>query len=289
VKKFLKCSLFFGFVLLLAGFSSSGINPNGGVLNPKGIIASQERRLLIDSVLFMLIVVVPVIILSFAFAWKYRRKNKKSMYAPGWSHSVLLESIWWAVPCLIIIILSILAWKSSHKLDPYRTIPGKGKSMVIQAVSLQWKWLFIYPKENIATVNYIEIPKDREVEFQITSDAPMNAFFIPQLGSQIYSMAGMRTRLHIIGNSYGMYKGFSANYSGDGFSDMNFKVKVTSDKGFKNWVNKVKQSKSKLYIPEYKILVKPSEDNPASYYSSVKPKLFNRIRMQYTMPNMRLH
>ena len=289
MKKFLKCSLFLGFVLLLAGFSSSGINPNGGVLNPKGVIASQERELLIDSVLFMLLVVVPVIILSFAFAWKYRRKNKKATYAPGWSHSVLLESIWWAVPCLIIIILSILAWRSSHKLDPYRTIPGKGKPMVIQAVSLQWKWLFIYPKENIATVNYIEIPKDREVEFQITSDAPMNAFFIPQLGSQIYSMAGMRTRLHIIGNSYGMYKGFSANYSGDGFSGMNFKVKVTSDKGYKDWVNKVKQSKSKLYIPEYKILVKPSEDNPASYYSSVRPKLFNRIMMQYMKPNMNLH
>ena len=289
MKKFLKCSLFLGFVFLLAGFSNSGISPDGGVLNPKGIVASQERRLLIDSVLFMLLVVVPVIILSFAFAWKYRRRNKKSAYAPVWSHSVLLESIWWGVPCLIIIILAVLAWRTSHTLDPYRKIPSKDKPMVIQAVSLQWKWLFIYPKENIATVNYIEIPKDKQVEFQITSDAPMNAFFIPQLGSQIYSMAGMRTRLHIIGNSYGMYKGFSANYSGDGFSDMNFKVKVTSDKGYKDWVNKVRQSKHKLYIPEYQKLVKPSEDNPASYYSSVRPKLFKRIMMQYMKPKMMLH
>ena len=142
---------------------------------------------------------------------------------------------------------------------------------------------------NISQVQNRDIPKDREVEFQITSDAPMNAFFIPQLGSQIYSMAGMRTRLHIIANSYGMYKGFSANYSGDGFSDMNFKVKVTTEKEFNNWVKEVKKSKTKMDIPEYKIIVQPSEDNPASYYSSVQPKLFNRIMMQFMMPNMNLH
>lgn len=289
LKAFIKGLIFFGFILVLAGFSNAGVDPNGGVLNAKGVVASQERELLIDSVLFMLIVVVPVIILSFAFAWKYRRKNKKSTYAPTWSHSTLLESIWWGIPCVIIVILAILAWRTSHSLDPYRKIPSKQKPMVIQAVSLQWKWLFIYPKQNIATVNYIEFPKDREVEFQITSDAPMNAFFIPQLGSQIYSMAGMRTRLHIIANSYGMYKGFSANYSGDGFSDMKFKVKVTTNDEFNSWVNEVKKSKHKMDIPEYKLLVKPSENNPATYYSSVQPKLFDRIMMQFMKPNMNLH
>ena len=163
--KFLKCFLIFGFVFLLAGFDSTGISANGGVLNPKGVIASQERQLMVDSLLFMLIVVVPVIVLSFAFAWKYRRKNKKSTYSPNWSHSVLLEAIWWGVPCLIIVILAVMTWRTTHKLDPYRPIPGKGKPMVIQAVSLRWKWLFIYPKQNIATVNYIEIPKD-SVEYK---------------------------------------------------------------------------------------------------------------------------
>ena len=245
---------------------------------------------MIDSVLFMLIVVVPVIILSFAFAWKYRASNKKATYAPNWSHNIVLECIWWGVPCVIILILAIMAWNTSHKLDPYRPIDGtKGKPITIQVVSLQWKWLFIYPEQDIATVNYIEIPKDRQIKFLITSDAPMNAFFIPQLASQIYSMAGMQTKLHLVANHNGVYKGFSANYSGDGFSDMKFNVKVTSDKDFNNWVKGVKKVKHKLYIPEYQQLVKPSEANPVAYYSDVRPKLFKRIMMQYMMPNMELH
>lgn len=265
-------------------------NLSSGVINPKGVIAYQEQKLMIDSVLFMLIVVVPVIILSFAFAWKYRASNKKATYAPNWSHSSLLEWIWWGVPCVIILILAIMAWNTSHKLDPYRPIDGvKGKPITIQAVSLRWKWLFIYPDQNIATVNYIEIPKDRQIKFLITSDAPMNAFFIPQLASQIYSMAGMQTKLHLVANHNGVYKGFSANYSGDGFSDMKFNVKVESDKDFNTWVQKVKQVKHKLFIPEYKQLVKPSESNPVAYYSDVRPKLFKRIMMQYMMPNMELH
>jgi cytochrome o ubiquinol oxidase subunit II len=275
-------------VISLAGCKFSHLS--GGVLHPKGIIAYKELHLMIDSVLFMLIVVVPVIILSFAFAWKYRASNKKATYAPNWSHNSVLEYIWWGVPCVIILILSIMAWNTSHKLDPYRPIDGtKGKPITIQVVSLQWKWLFIYPEQDIATVNYIEIPKDRQIKFLITSDAPMNAFFIPQLASQIYSMAGMQTKLHLVANYNGVYKGFSANYSGDGFSDMKFNVKVTSDKDFNNWVKSVKKVKHKLYIPEYQQLVKPSEANPVAYYSDVRPKLFKRIMMQYMMPNMELH
>ena len=286
-----KISRVFGLLsCLFVIISISGCKLSGGVLHPKGAITLAEKHLLVDSMLFMLIVVVPVIVLSLAFVWKYRASNKKSTYKPNWSHNVTLEYIWWGVPCLIVLILAIMTWVTTHKLDPYKPLDNiKGKPLTIQAVSLRWKWLFIYPEQNIATVNFVEIPKDRQVRFLITSDAPMNAFFIPQLGSQIYSMAGMQTKLHIVSDQEGVYKGFSANYSGDGFSDMKFNAKVTSEKDFNNWVNTVKQKNKKLDIPEYKLLVKPSEANPVSYYSDVKPNLFKRIMMQYMKPDMELH
>jgi len=154
---------------------------------------------------------------------------------------------------------------------------------------LEWKWLFIYPQQDIATVNYMVLPKDRQVEFWITSDAPMSAFFIPQLGSQIYAMAGMRSRLHLVANHEGVYQGLNSQYNGDGFSEMHFKVKVTDDAGFNHWVSGVKKKPNHLTIPQYQELVKPSKANPAAYYSSVKPKLFERIMMQYMKPNMDLH
>ena len=180
-----------------------------------------------------------------------------------------------------------MTWISTHKLDPYRPLDVEGKPLTIQVVSLRWKWLFIYPEQNIATVNYIEIPVNRPVKFLITNDAPMNAFFIPQLAGQIYSMAGMQTQLHLIANHPGVYKGFSANYSGDGFSDMKFKVNVTKDeKSFDNWVYKVKNSMHNLDLAEYANLKKPSEANKVAYYSDVRPNLFSRIMMQFMQPNM---
>ena len=170
---------------------------NMALFDPKGQVGADEKSLIITATLLMLIVVVPVILMTFAFAWKYRASNTKATYMPDWSHSTKIELVVWLVPCLIIAVLGWITWESTHKLDPYRPLDSEVKPVTIQAISLDWKWLFIYPDQGIATVNEIAFPKDTPVNFQITSDSVMNSFFIPQLGSQIYSMAGMLSLIHI--------------------------------------------------------------------------------------------
>lgn len=203
------------------------------LFNPKGQVGMDERTLIITATLLMLIVVIPVIVMTLAFAWKYRASNTQAEYKPDWHHSNRIEAVVWLVPCVIIAILGWITWESTHKLDPYRPLDSEVKPVTIQAVSLDWKWLFIYPEQGIATVNEIAFPKDTPVNFQITSDSVMNSFFIPQLGSQIYSMAGMMTKLHLIANEEGVFDGISANYSGGGFSGMRFKAIATSEQGFR--------------------------------------------------------
>ncbi len=253
-----------------------------GVLNPKGVITYQERELLFDALALMLIVVIPVIIMSFAFVLRYRASYKTSEYQPKWSHNLFLESIWWGVPCIIIVILGIITWKKTHELDPYRKINIPGKPMLIKAVALPWKWLFIYPEYHIATINFLEIPRNRQVEFWLTSDnVAMSAFFIPQLGSQIYTMAGMRTRLHLLATKAGTYDGLNAQYNGDGFSDMHFKVNVVTADAMESWIHKIKQSPHHLTITEYQKLTQPSTASPVIYYSSFQSGLFEHIIRQY--------
>ncbi|HJN37529.1 MAG TPA: ubiquinol oxidase subunit II [Gammaproteobacteria bacterium] len=277
---------------LLAGCHHS---ETGGVLNPKGLIAKTENEILFSAVGIMLLVVIPVIVMSFIFAYRYRATNKNHpSYQPTWSHSVLLEAIWWGIPCIIIVVLSVITWNSTHKLDPYQpfkeTFQMEGKPLRIDAVSLEWKWLFIYPEQNIATINHINIPKDREIEFWITSEAPMSSFFIPQLGSQIYSMAGMRTKLHLIANETGQFEGLNSQYNGDGFSHMRFNVDVTDSVHFDQWVKSVKHSpKNKkltrsLYCSQ---LLEKSIKHPSTFYSSVDEpnKMFHRIMAQYMKPD----
>jgi cytochrome o ubiquinol oxidase subunit II len=286
---------------LLCLTALSSCHMSQGVLDPKGLVAKEERTLMMDSIALMLIVVIPVIIMSFAFAFRYRKTHdNKSKYRPDWAHNSLLETLWWGVPCVIIVILGIMTWKYSHKLDPYRKLDVPGKPMIIEAVALRWKWLFIYPGQNIATINYVDVPKDKPFEFYITSDAPMSSLFIPQLGSQIYAMAGMRTRLNLVANEEGVYQGLNTQFNGKGFSDMEFKVHVTSQAGFDHWVKNVKASKqnSKLTIAEYKKLWQPIihkdkfnhtvPDEP-EFFNSVTPNLFKRIMWQYTKKNMSLH
>ncbi len=279
-------------VLAMLGLSGCH-TPITGVLNPKGVITYQERQLLFDSLALMLIVVIPVIIMSFAFVFRYRAAHKKVQhsYKPNWSHSFLLESIWWGVPCLIIIVLGILTWKKTHSLDPYRKIPGTvGKPLLVQAVALPWKWLFIYPKQGIATINSLVIPKGKQVQFWLTSDnVPMSAFFIPQLGSQIYTMAGMRTRLHIIATQDGTFQGLNAQYNGDGFSDMHFETHVVEPKAFDVWVSKVKSSGSALSASAFQKVRKPSIKAPPKLFSSFEPNLFKKIIMSYKMPRKTEH
>ncbi|WP_346429846.1 ubiquinol oxidase subunit II [Pseudomonas citronellolis] len=247
------------------------------LFDPKGQIGADEKSLIITCTLLMLLVVVPVIVMTLAFAWKYRASNTKATYMPDWAHSTRIELVVWLVPCVIIAILGWITWESTHKLDPYRPLDSDVKPITIQAVSLDWKWLFIYPEQGIATVNEIAFPKDTPVNFQITSDTVMNSFFIPQLGSQIYSMTGMLTKLHLIANEEGVFDGISANYSGAGFSGMKFKAIATSEQGFQDWVAKVKAAPAGLQEEGFPELAKPSENVPATYFSSVTPDLFQHI------------
>lgn len=254
------------------------------ILNPAGTIAYEQRELIITASVLMLAVVVPVIILTLVFARRYRASNTRAKYTPEWSHNGWLEFTCWAIPCFIVLILSIITWITSHQLDPYRPISSNKKPLVVEVISLDWKWLFIYPEQNIATVNYLQVPINTDVAFKITSDAPMNSFWIPQLGSQIMSMPGMQTQLHMKGTREGVYKGYSANLSGEGFSGMSFNIKVSSDSDFASWVKKIKHTPEKLTKVVYTELSKPSKNNPITWYSSVEKELFSQIMMKYMMP-----
>lgn len=256
------------------------------MLDPKGIIAAKEKALLIDSTLLMLLIVVPVIILTLLVVWRFRASNKKATYKPEWSHSNLIESICWIVPCIIIGILAAATWIYSHRLDPYKPLDMKGEPLKIQVVSLNWRWLFIYPKQHIATINFVQIPVNRPVRFYITSDAPMNSFSIPQLSGQIYAMNGMRTKLNMMASEPGDYAGMSANFSGDGFSNMKFTVRAGSNKDFEAFVAKAKQSPDHLTLANYLKVAKPTEDHSVHLYSSVADKLFNKVIMKYMKPGM---
>ena len=251
------------------------------VLSPKGDVGIQEKSLILTALGLMLLVVIPVIVLTLVFAWRYRASNTKATYAPKWSHSTAIEAVVWVIPCIIIAILGTITWRTSHTLDPYKPLDSKVKPLVIQAVSLDWKWLFIYPDYGVASVNELALPTNVPVKFEITSDSVMNAFFIPQLGSQIYAMAGMETQLNLIANEPGTFAGLSSNYSGAGFSDMHFDAIATSQQGFEDWIKKAKASSVNLDAQSYHALTQPSEKAPVSYYATVTPGLFTNVIHQY--------
>ena len=215
------------------------------VLSPKGMIGKKERDLILTASELMLIVVIPVFILTWVFAWRYREGNEKARHAPDWEHNNIAEYCWWGVPCVIIAVLAVLCWRSSHELSPFKSIENGKKPLTIQAVALDWKWLFIYPEQGIATVNYIEFPEKTPLHFEITADAPMNSFWIPQLGGQIYAMPAMKTELFLIANEVGSYRGSSANISGKGFAGMSFTAKASTEEEFNAWVQNARGSGSK--------------------------------------------
>lgn len=257
---------------------------NAEVLNPMGPIAAAEKHLLIVAVLLMLIIVVPVIIAIFLIAYRFRESNTKAKYRPDWSHSVLLEIIWWTVPIIIISILATITWVTSHTLDPYRPIQSNTKPVTIQVISLEWRWLFIYPDQGIATMNFVEFPANTPINFLITSDAPMNSFQIQQLAGQIYAMAGMQTKLHLEANQVGDYNGRSVSFSGAGFTNMAFTARATTPQGFNQWVQSVKRQNNPLTTQAYNLLVPASTDTSVIYFSSVEKGLFGNVMMKYMMP-----
>jgi cytochrome o ubiquinol oxidase subunit 2 len=256
------------------------------VMNPSGDIASQQADLIVSSTVLMLLIIVPVIALTLIFAWRYRESNTEAEYDPDWDHSTRLELVIWGAPLLIIIALGALTWISTHKLDPWRPlqridaqrpVDAKVKPLVVQVVALDWKWLFLYPEQGIATVNELAAPVDRPIQFRITSSTVMNSFYVPALAGQIYAMPGMETKLHAVINRAGVYDGFSANFSGDGFSQMRFKFHGLSDAGFERWVESHRASKESLDRAVYLQLEQPSAREPVRRYGRVDPKLFEAV------------
>ncbi len=245
------------------------------VMDPKGPVGEAEKNLILLSVGLMLIVVVPVILMTLAFAWRYRASNTKAVYAPNWSHSSAIEAVVWAVPCIIILILGTVTWFSTHTLDPREPIPTAEKPLEVEVVSLDWKWLFIYPEYGVASVNELAMPVGRTVHFKLTSSGVMNAFFIPQFGSQVYTMPGMQSLLNLRVDHAGLYEGMSANYSGHGFADMHFAAKAMDRDGFKAWVAKAKQAGA-LDRAAYRKLMQRGTHAVASF-GTVEDGLYYRI------------
>lgn len=255
------------------------------VLNPKGVIAASQRDLIITGTLLMLLIVVPVFALTFAFAWKYRAANTKATYSPDLDHSRILEFTWWAIPSGIIVVLAVITWRSTYQLHPTVPIKSDKPTLTVQVVALQWKWLFIYPDLGVASLNEVKIPEDTPIKFVITSDAPMNSFWIPQLGGQIYAMAGMTRTLHLMANEQGTYRGVSANISGRGFADMKFKAVAQNQQAFTQWVSSARNSSlNQLDERQYKMIAMPSTvDSPAAYRLA-DDKLYNKIIAKYMAP-----
>lgn len=251
------------------------------LFNPMGSIAEQEMQLILVCTGLMLLVVIPVIILTLYFAWHYRESNKKATYAPNWSHSTAIEVVVWTIPCLIVVVLGVLIWKSTHALDPYRPIESDTPALRVEVVSLNWKWLFIYPDHNVATVNELVMPVDTPVAFKLTSESMMNAFFVPQLGSMVYTMPAMQTRLHLIGHTPGTYAGMSSAYSGSGFSDMKFDARVVTAADFDQWLAQSRGTAVHLDQARLAELEKPTHGAPIQRFASVDAGLFDSILRRY--------
>lgn len=259
---------------------------NAVVLFPAGDVALQQRDLLIAATLLMLLIIVPVMVATVIVAWRYRESNTEATYLPDWDHSTALELLIWSAPLLIIICIGAITWLSTHTLDPYRPVARLDQShavspnaqpLEVDVVAMDWKWLFFYPQYGVATVNQLALPVDRPVEFKITSTSIMNSFYIPALAGQIYAMPGMETQLHAVLNKPGVYEGFSANFSGSGFSDMKFKTYGFDAAGFDGWINKARASQATLSNANYLKLAQPSENVAPMAFSGYAPGLYARI------------
>jgi cytochrome o ubiquinol oxidase subunit II len=256
------------------------------VLKPHGDIAVQQAQLIATSTFLMLLIIVPVIALTLFFAYRYRASNTEATYTPDWDHSTRLELVIWGAPLLIIIALGAITWISTHKLDPYRPldridaqrpVPAGVKPLVVNVVAMDWKWLFLYPEQGIATVNELALPVDRPVEFRITASTVMNAFYVPAMAGMVYAMPGMQTKLNAVMNRTGDYEGLSANYSGAGFSDMRFKVLSLTEGGFADWVQANRKAGEALSRAAYEQLEKPSHKEPVRRFARVDEGLYDAV------------
>lgn len=270
-------------MLLLMAITLSGCAEQIIVMDPKGPIAQKQMELIWITVILCAVILVPVLILTAYIVWRYRdKKDNKAAYKPNWSHSTWMETVWWGIPIIIIAILAVFTVRGTYELEPSKPIASEHKPIVIQVTSLDWKWLFNYPEQGIATVNYIEIPKGVPVKFELTSDAPMNSFWVPQLGGQIYTMSGMAMTLYLQADEFGTYYGTGANFSGERFADMRFNVKAVSQNDFDKWVDGIKKSSPALTVEGYEQLAKPGSSK-VRYFSSFPDGLFQRIVTKYAV------
>jgi len=268
-------SLFFS-AFILAGCSEMV------VFQPKGPVARDEALLIATAFGLMLIVVIPVLVMAIGFAIRYRASNEKAAYRPNWANSIKIELVVWLVPVVIVAVLSYLTWTGTFRLDPYKPIPAEAEPLRVEVVSLDWNWLFIYPDYNIATVNELVLPAHTPLDFRLTSATVMTSFYVPQLGSQMYAMAGMQTQLHLLADHTGTFDGQNREFSGNGYATMHFKAIVKTPEQFQVWVHNARQSPETLSMAAYKALSEPNSNHPVTVYSPVVAGLFDDIVGQFT-------
>lgn len=254
------------------------------LLEPAGYIANIQSHILIGALIVAAVIGISLIAITFFVVFRYKDGKKKRTYKPDWSANEKMLLPLWMFACLFVAGISLIIWETAHATDPYAAIPSSVKPITIQVVALQWKWLFIYPKEKIATINFIEIPVNTPIQFQLTADAPMNSFWVPRLGGQMYAMAGMVTQLHLVANQIGSFPGGGAEMSGAGFSGMTFTVKSVTKQAYATWVAKVQKSPRQLQATTYAQLAKPSSYNPVTLYRYTDENLYNDIIMQFMGP-----
>jgi cytochrome o ubiquinol oxidase subunit 2 len=268
---------------VLAMLSASSFAAAGraeGVLDPQGPIAAADREILINATAIMLVVVIPVIVLILVFAWWYRASNSRAAYQPTWAHSGRIELVVWSIPAMVVLLLAAVAWIGSHDLDPARQLSSDLKPVRIEVVALDWKWLFIYPDLQVASLNQITVPTGVPIEFELTSTNVMNAFWVPQLGSQIATMPGMTTRLNLLAWHAGDYPGLSSNFSGEGFSDMRFVVHAVPAAAFNSWLAVTQVQGRRLDAGVYSQLARSGSDVSIRDYGGVERGLFERIERE---------
>lgn len=284
----MKTKFFIGMLALVLGVIGIVIvlaSENALVVHPKGIIAQDELELIIANICLMLVIIIPTYILLFTVVWKYCLSKKKPKYDPDYKHGPLGELLMWGLPSLVVVVMAVVTWNATHKLNPYTPIDSELQTIKIQVVAMDWKWLFIYPEQGVATLNFIHIPEKTPIHLSLTADgSPMNSFWIPQLSGQIYSMTGMSTQLNLMADGPGDYVGRAVEINGEGYADMTFAVKSSSQQDFENWIAEVKQSSDHLTEDVYDDLVKPSLDKSIILFSEVENDLYPKIIHKYMYP-----
>ncbi|HUB93135.1 MAG TPA: COX aromatic rich motif-containing protein [Verrucomicrobiae bacterium] len=254
------------------------------VLQPAGPVSHKERNLIVFTLLLSAVVVIPVFTMLGVFAYRYREGNRRAKYDPKLEGNALAETIWWLIPAVIVGVIGVVTWRSSYAMDPFKALGSKKQTLNVQVVSLDWKWLFIYPGQDVASVNEAAVPVGTPVNFELTSDTVMTSFWVPQLGGQMYAMPGMATQLNLEADKTGSFNGFTANISGSGFAGMTFAVKSMSQSSFNSWVTSAKHTKRALNASSYEALAQPSSYVRPSYYATVDPNLYDTIVMKYMTP-----